>query len=147
MSMSNVVVRDAQQGDEPLVVDLIQEMAAGDGGSSPVTAAFVTSYLSNPGSGILLAELEGEVAGLLSYSVRPDLYHAAPAALAEELVVHAPFRGRGVGSALLQAFLARMAEVGCAEVAIGVMPDNQVAQRLYRAHGLVEEAVLLERHL
>lgn len=145
--MSNVVIRDAQRGDEPAVVALIQEMAAGDGGSSPLGAAFVTAYLSNPGSGILLAELEGEVAGLLSYSLRPDLYHAAPAALAEELVVHAPLRGRGVGGALLQAFLARAAEKGCVEVSIAVMPDNQEAQRLYRAHGLTEEAVLLERHL
>ena len=145
--MSEITIRDAQPGDEPAVVALIQEMAAGEGDRSPISLAYVTAYLANPGSGILLAEEAGRPVGLLSYSVRPDLYHADPAALVEELVVHAPQRGRGIGGALLQAFLDRMAAQGCAEVAIAVMPDNEVAQRLYRAHGLVEEALLLERHL
>ncbi len=145
--MSKPTIRDIQSGDEPATVALIQEMAEGSGDRSPISAAFVTAYLSNPGSGVLLAELEGQVVGLLSYSVRPDLYHAGPAALIEELVVHAPLRGHGAGSALLQAFLARMVEIGCVEVAVAVMPDNEGAQRLYRAHGLVEEAILLERHL
>lgn len=142
--MSDVAIREGRPGDEPAVVDLIQEMASGD---SPITAAFVSSYLAQPGSGLFLAEEGGRPVGLLSYSVRPDLYHAGPAALVEELIVHAPQRGRGVGGALLEAFLARMAAIGCAEVAIAVLPENESAQRLYRAHGLVEEALLLERHL
>jgi ribosomal protein S18 acetylase RimI-like enzyme len=145
--MPAFTIRDARAGDEPAVVSLIQEMAAGDGGASPVDPAFVAAYLAHPGSGVLLAEEEGRCVGLLSYSVRPDLYHAGPAALVEELVVHAPLRGHGVGGALLEAFLSRMAALGCAEVAIAVMPDNEGAQRLYRAHGLTEEALLLERHL
>lgn len=145
--MSKLVIRDAQPGDESSVVSLIQEMAAGDGETSPITAAYVTGYLSQPSSAILLAEVAGQAVGLLSYAVQPDLYHAAPMGMVQELVVHGPWRGRGVGGALLDAFLARMAGLGCVEVAVAVMPDNVAAQRLYRAHGLVEEAILLERHL
>jgi ribosomal protein S18 acetylase RimI-like enzyme len=145
--MAKLAVRDAHPGDEPAIVALIEEMAAGGDDASPLTASFVTTYLAHLGSGVLLAEEEGRPVGLLSYSVRPDLYHAGPAARIEELVVHAPLRGRGVGGALLQAFPARMVEEGCVEVAIAVLPDTQAAQHLYRAHGLVEEALLLERHL
>jgi ribosomal-protein-alanine N-acetyltransferase len=64
----------------------------------------------------------------------------------EELVVRGGSRGRGVGSALLTEVVARLVEIGCTEASVTVMPDNEAAQRLYRRHGFVDEAVFLERH-
>jgi ribosomal protein S18 acetylase RimI-like enzyme len=143
----SIQVREATVGDEPLVVGLIQELAEAGGDSSPITEAYVTAYLAFPGSRVLLAEEEGRAIGLLSYAVRPDLYHAANSGVIEELVVLRSDRGRGVGSALLSDVLRRMAAAGCVEVSVAAMPDNETALRFYRSHGLVEEAVFLETHL
>ncbi len=148
--MYNIIVisiRSATPEDAPAVLRLIQEMAAGSGGTSPLTIRFVEDYLVSPVSQILLAESGSRVVGLLSYSIRPDLYHAAGSCYIEELVVERSSRGQGVGGALLEAVLQRAAEFGCAEVSLSVMPDNEPAIRLYRQHGLVEEALFLEKHL
>jgi ribosomal protein S18 acetylase RimI-like enzyme len=143
----SIEIREAQPGDEPLVAGLIQELAENSGEVSPITEAYVTTYFSFPGGHVLLAEEEGRAIGLLSYDIRPDLYHAASSGLIEELVVLRSERGRGVGSALLTEVLRRLAAAGCVEVSVTTMPDNKAAQRLYRAHGLVDEALFLETHL
>lgn len=143
----SIAIREARPGDEAAIVELIAELAESAGESSPVTQEYVTRYLRSPGNHVLLAEEQGQVVGLLSYSVRPNLYHAADSGLIEELVVRDPYRGRGVGSALLTALLARLTALGCAEVSVTTMPDNERAQQFYRSHGMVDEAVFLEKHL
>jgi ribosomal protein S18 acetylase RimI-like enzyme len=139
-------VRDAQPGDAPHAVRLIAELARTCGEDSPITERYVNQYLSCSGNGILLAEVEGQVVGLLSYSVRPNLYHAASVGLIEELIVGEDVRGGGVGSALLSEILRLLESMGCAEVSVSTLPDNKDAQRFYRSHGLVDEAVSLEKH-
>jgi ribosomal protein S18 acetylase RimI-like enzyme len=56
-------------------------------------------------------------------------------------------RGRGVGGALMNELLRRLPFQGCAEVSVTTMPGNVRAQRFYRSHGLVDQAVFLEKHL
>ncbi|MGE5580153.1 MAG: N-acetyltransferase family protein [Bacillota bacterium] len=153
----SIVVRPATVDDVPKIAALVRELAAGIGESSPVTAAYVAAYLQFPSNGILVAEdappcpgtnTDGgpQLVGLISFSVRPSLFHAADSALIEELVVAAGHRGRGIGGALVESLLAKLEKDGCAEVSVTVMPDNEGALRFYRAHGLVDEAVYLEKH-
>jgi ribosomal protein S18 acetylase RimI-like enzyme len=170
-----IVVRPAAVADAPRIADLVKELAASVGESSPITAAYVEAYLQSHGNGVLVAEdkppgphdppgphnqsipgctsstsitADGRppLVGLISFSVRPNLFHAANSALIEELVVAESYRGRGVGGALVQTLLAKLEKDGCAEVSVTVMPDNAGALRFYRAHGLVDEAVYLEKH-
>jgi ribosomal protein S18 acetylase RimI-like enzyme len=145
--MTDIHVGEAGPGDEAAVAALIQELAATSGETSPLTEHYVREYLNTPGSHVLLARRAGQIAGLLSYSVRPNLYHAGPAASIEELVVAEPERGRGIGSALLRHLLAHLEATGCVEVSVTTLVDNEGAQRLYRAHGLVDEALFLEKHM
>ncbi len=140
-------IRDASDADAEVVVELVQELAESAGESSAITTENVISYLSTPGSAILLAEEDGQVIGLLSYATRPNLYHAAPSCLIEELVVCRAARGRGVGGALLHAVLDRARAADCAEVSISAMPDNARAIALYKRLGFTDEAVLLEQHM
>ena len=139
-------VRDAIPGDSNKIVRLIQELAENMSEGSPITEEFVTNSLNSPGFGMLVAEEAGQVVGLLSYSVRPSLFHAANSGLIEDLVVEKAYRGQSIGSALLEGFLSRMQAIGCAEVSVTTMLDNSGALNFYKSHGLVDEAVFLEKH-
>lgn len=143
----DVTIREAHPADALSVVQLVREMAEEENEETPVTEAYVAQYLASPGSGILIAEAVGQAAGLLSYTLRPSLFHAATACLIELLAVRKDARSRGVGGALIQELLARTRALGCAEVSVSTMPDNAGAIRFYREHGLTEEALFLEKHL
>jgi len=142
----NVNIREAQANDAPAIVCLIRGLAATVDETSAITEVYAAKYLSSPAGRVLLAEGEGQIIGLLSYSLRPDLYHAGNSCLIEELIVRQDARGQGVGSTLLSELLSRLTRINCAEVSVAVMPDNQNAIRFYRRHGLTDEAVFLERH-
>ncbi len=144
--MAPVRVREATLADISAIIRLIGEHAAASGEQSPITEAYVATYLSSSTSRILIAEVQSRVVGLLSYSIRPDLYHAGPSCLLEELIVEEAARGQSVGSALVSELFSRLTPLACAEVSVAVMSANQRAIKFYRAHGLSEEAVYLERH-
>jgi ribosomal protein S18 acetylase RimI-like enzyme len=137
-----IVVRDAVPANAPEIVRLVREL----GPDSPLTEEYARRYLARPGNGILLAAADGQAAGLLSYSLRPSLYHAGEACLIEELVVTGQAQSRGIGSALVRALLERLAGRGCVEVSVSTMPGNARAVAFYRRHGFTDEAVFLERH-
>ena len=141
-----ITVRDARAGDEDTVVELVQELARATGGSSPVDREHVRRWLADPACGAVLGELDGRVAGLLTYQIGASLYHAGRCSVIEELVVCEEARGRGVGGALLDEAVRRAQASGCAEAGISTLPDNAAAARLYRRHGFTDEALLLERH-
>ncbi len=142
-----ITIREATIQDIPHIVQLIVEMVVDAGETTPITEEYVERYLASPVSRILLAEVEGQVAGLLSYSLRPDLYHAANSCLVEELIVHEQARKHGVGGALLDALMSRLSGADCAEVSLAVMPNDTEAIQFYRNRGLTDEALFLERHL
>lgn len=144
-------IRDAIAGsadDASAIRYLIQSLAATLGEESPITDAYVRSYLATAGNIVLLAHERGKEAplGLITCSTRPNLYHAGESALIEELVVAEEARGRGVGGDLLHQLLSRLDARGCAEVSVTTMPGNQRTIRFYKAHGLTDEAVFLEKH-
>ena len=141
-SSKDILIREAKTGDAEFVMRLIKQL----GPDSPITLDYVSTYLEGTNNEILLAVRQGNVDGLLSYSLRPDLYHAGNSVLIEELVVDQACRGEGVGSALITALMERLKDLNCKEVCLAVMPDNKRAIRFYRFHGLVEEALFLERH-
>jgi ribosomal protein S18 acetylase RimI-like enzyme len=144
--MIPLTIREAIQTDAETIVALIHELAESGGETSPLTEAYARTYLGGTNEHVLLAEQDGVTISMLSYSIRPDLYHAGDTALIEELVVARAWRGQGAGGALLRELLARLEMAGCAEVSVTTMPDNEGAIRFYRSHGLVDEAVFLEKH-
>ena len=59
-------------------------------------------FLEKPGNTILLAEVDGQVVGLLSYTVSFDLWHAGDCCLIRELIISARNRQQGLGGLLLE---------------------------------------------
>ena len=147
MNAESIHIRPAKLADAAEIVHLVQELAESLSEHSLITTDYAQIYLNTPDRGVLLATQGDTIIGLLSYSIRPDLYHAGPTALIEELVVSATARSKGVGSALLQAAETFFRQAGCVEFSLSVMPDNLRAIEFYRSHGLTDEAIYLEKHL
>jgi ribosomal protein S18 acetylase RimI-like enzyme len=143
----NFKIRPAIDVDAPIIVRLVKELAESGGEHSPIDTTYAADFLHQPGCHILLAQVEDQIVGLLSYQIKPDLYHGNDTCYIAELVVSEGFRARGVGSALMANLIERMTSQGCVEISVSTMPDNHAAIRFYKKHGLVDEAVLLERHL
>jgi len=140
------LVRESRPADNDSVVSLIRELVGMDGEESSLNAGDVRQFLKIPGNVILLAEVDGQVAGLLSYTVSFDLWHAGDCCLIRELIIAASHRQRGLGGLLLEEVFRRAERNHWMEVSVSTMPDNLPALALYRKHGMTDEAVLLERH-
>ena len=143
-SSTHVFVREATHADAPEVVRLIRNSV--DKGS-PISEGYVHEYMNHPNSKILLAGKDGKSVGLLSYSTRPDLWHAKICCFIEEITVEESERGKGIGTQLIQSVMNKMKKSGCAEIVLTVDKKNIAAQRLYKRLGIDEELLCLEKHL
>jgi ribosomal protein S18 acetylase RimI-like enzyme len=142
----HITFRIANEDDAASIASLITELAEKSGQTSPITGRYAAQYLAFPGSYVLLAERGPRVVGLLSYSIRPSLYHAGDSCLIEEFVVQQSERNQGIGGKLLEALFQRLASLNCVEVSVTTMADNLKAIAFYKSHGMVDEALFLERH-
>ena len=142
-----VIIRHAGPGDEPAVVDLIQELAVTCDYPTTIDEHYVRHFLASPVSDVLLAIDDGAPVGLLSYAIVPGLFHAADSGLIEALVVAEGRRSEGIGRQLLTAAIKLLEEKKCSEISISTGADDEVVQKLYFAAGLTEASVLLEKHL
>ena len=146
MIKTSLRIRAAKPEDTETIVRLVRGHAAIAGEQSLISASYVATYLAFEHNDILLAERDGQIIGLVSYSIRPDLYHAANVCLIEELIVASEWRGQGAGRALMTGLLDRLNSLKCAEVSVAVRSDNSPAIRLYQSQGLTDEALFLEKH-
>jgi len=142
-----VIIRHAGPGDEPAVVELIQELAVTFDCPTTIDEHYVRHFLASPVSDVLLAFDDDAAVGLLSYAMVPGLFHAADSGLIESLVIAEGRRGEGIGRQLLQTAVRLLEEAGCAEISVSTGADNEAVQKLYCDVGLTEASVLLEKHV
>jgi RimJ/RimL family protein N-acetyltransferase len=95
-------------------------------------------YLGDPDAVTFLAEADGRLFGTLGVEV-----HRGIADLG--MMVDARWRGRGVGSALMEACIAWATKHGAHKLVLEVWPHNTVAQSLYRKYSFEQEG-LFKRH-
>jgi len=141
-----VIIRHAGPGDEPAVVELVQQLALTFDLPTPIDEHYVRHFLASPVSDVLLADDDDATVGLLSYAIVPGLFHAADSGLIESLVITEGHRGEGIGRLLLQTAVRLFEEAGCAEISVSAAAANEAAQKLYFDAGLTEASVLLEKH-
>lgn len=106
------------------------------------TADIAASYDGEYGEfwmeGSAVAEVDGEIVGVL-LAVRQAPWDQTPRGpFIIELFVGPDYRGRGVASRLLDHCLDTMASLGAESVGLRVLADNQQAQSLYAWAGFVE---------
>jgi ribosomal-protein-alanine N-acetyltransferase len=93
----------------------------------------LTEELTNPLAIFLVAKLDGEVAGYAG------MHHVLDEGYIANIAVGERHRGRGVASALLDAFLEYARENKMALLTLEVRPSNKAALALYDKYGFREE--------
>ncbi len=86
---------------------------------------------------ILLAKEDGEAVGVCYAASHLSAEHGGTVGWLEELYVRPESRDRGVGSALLDATVARARELGWRGLELEVVAGHERAAALYLRHGFV----------
>jgi ribosomal protein S18 acetylase RimI-like enzyme len=144
---TDVVVRPATAADAAAIAGLIDLLAEEPDEPAPVSADWVAECLGDDAFFALVAELDGEVVGVVTWALVRGLFHGKKSAVIQEASVAPACRDRGVGRALLEEAVACIKGQDVAEISISTGFGNERAMHLYRSLGFVEETLLLEQHL
>jgi ribosomal protein S18 acetylase RimI-like enzyme len=112
-------------------------------------ARFVERQLRRPESIVLVAERSSAVVGYTYAGLEGFDYMAlrGPAGLVYDLIVDAEHRRQGIGSALLEAALARLAELGAPRAVLSTAERNPVAQSMFERAGFRRTMIEMTREL
>ncbi len=120
-------IRKMRALDLPIVMEI--ELATF---TMPWSEATFRGLLRRSDSDLYIAERRGLVAGYAVFWAVTDQGELGNVAVAEA------FRGKGIGSKLVEAVLERAAQRGVHEVFLEVRKSNEGAQNLYKAFGFFE---------
>lgn len=95
--------------------------------------SFRFELTDNPASRCWVTELDGRVVAMLVAWLIVDEIHIAT------IATHPDFRGRGIGKNLLSHALRSAKEEGAVKSFLEVRESNEVAQKMYRSFGFVED--------
>lgn len=154
--MEDIQIRLAELSDLHEVVELNHALFQEDAGQrDPFTnlnwahqegEEHFARLIATEGELCLVAELDGQVIGYLAGRVRgPSSIRPIRSADLESVFVVASIRGRGVGRALIEAFLPWCGQQGAERVSVTAYASNEGAVRLYRRLGFEPKEVALER--
>lgn len=144
--MTHIIVRRALAEDRETVRALLVALGyahlADDAGFEATFAA----VLADPARGVWLAERGGEVLGLVTTMVQPQLRLAGVQLTIEELVVHERARGTGVGRALVAHAQEEARRVGARRVELTTNRTRPVYLRgFYPSCGFTEASSAVMR--
>lgn len=138
------LIRPASGDDAPPLVALRDEVAAEGGliAATPGERSVLEEELSlstlvGEGGLPLTLVVDGEVAGQLLVSRRPERYHSHIGELA--IIVSSKCRGLGLGRALMETAVDWARAVGLTKLSLAVFTTNERAIGLYRSLGFEEE--------
>ncbi|MFC4543575.1 GNAT family N-acetyltransferase [Halosolutus amylolyticus] len=98
--------------------------------------------------GLLVARVEGTIVGFASFSIeRGSLDLDTTRGVLSNLYVEPAHRGRGIGTALLTAVEAELADQGAETLLLEVMADNEDAREFYRTQGYDEFRIGMSRSI
>jgi len=103
--------------------------------------------LEDPNYELLVAELDGEIAGFIDRWDIPDFVHGAKLSYVQNLYILPRFRRKSVGGELLRKIVESAKRKGALEIHVTTEFGNKPAIGLYKRHGFVKEALQLEMGL
>jgi GNAT superfamily N-acetyltransferase len=132
----SVTVRAADPSDADRIADLLTAL------DYPASEAEVETRLRRlqevPGAGVLVAEVDDEVAAVASYQIIELLERPQPHCRITALVTSSEHRRRGAATALIGAIESAARERGCFRLEVTSRPERTDALRFYETRGFHE---------
>jgi GNAT superfamily N-acetyltransferase len=132
----NVTIREAVAEDSPAVASLLTQL--GYPADARAVAGRIARHRASGADVLLVAEADGEVAGLASLHVSLALEYEGDAGKLSAIVVDEGLRGRGIGRALVEAIEREARERGCVLLFLTTAERRGEAHSFYRALGFEE---------
>jgi ribosomal protein S18 acetylase RimI-like enzyme len=139
---SNPRFRDATEADLPAIVAMLADDMLGSARErleDPLPACYPEAFAAiraDPGTELIVAEVDGAVAGVLQLTVTPGLSRqGAKRGTIEGVRAAAAFRGHGIGTALVRHAIARARDRGCRMVQLSTDKRRADARRFYERLG------------
>jgi ribosomal protein S18 acetylase RimI-like enzyme len=142
--MSEVVVEIVDAVDPVLVDALARLLPQLSKSSPPPTAAELEEIVASPACSLLVARVDGEIAGSLTLVV--FRIPTGVRAWIEDVVVDGAARGKGVGEALNRFALDLAARLGSKTVDLTSRPSREAANRLYQRLGFIARETNVYRY-
>jgi ribosomal protein S18 acetylase RimI-like enzyme len=146
--MNDIIIREARESDlltiGKLTLELIEAMGNTEGIDIKLIAENCRNLLNEVNSHILVAEIEGVVAGFVNFTTHKTILHRGLSGLIDELIVAKSYRGKGIGKQLLSSAIKKSRQLGCCEVEVSTEKTNIKAREFYRQCGFTERGVLFE---
>jgi GNAT superfamily N-acetyltransferase len=134
-----VTIRPCIADDAVALANLIRELAVYERlqAYARATADDLRTHLFGPRpcAEAILAEAQGEPVGFALFFTTFSTFRGQPSLYLEDLFVREPFRGQGIGRALLASVAQRAVERGCGRLEWSVLDWNTPALGFYRALG------------
>lgn len=134
----NVTIREAVEGDGPLILEYIRALAEFEGLTDAVTVTEETLRGDLFGRGLakaLLVEVQGQSAGFAMYYFTYSTFAGKPNLYLEDLFIKPEFRHRGLARAVFQRVAETAAREGCRRLEWSVLRWNTEAKAFYASLG------------
>lgn len=134
-----VMCREALSDDMPELMRMIHELATHEGDSAEVLTDLPALQRAGCGPsarfGALLAEVDGRLAGFVSFTWGYAIWRDATVMNIDDVYVRPAFRNRGVGLALMYEARRRAREAGASRLRWEAKPWNDGGIRFYERLG------------
>jgi ribosomal protein S18 acetylase RimI-like enzyme len=150
-NMKDIIIRKANGPDLPIIFELMKELmeAMNDVEGYDVDTVFENCrfLLNDVNSNIMVAEIDGQVVGVIKFTTRKTFLHSGLSGLIDEFVVAKSYRGKGIGSQLINAVIEKCRLLGCCEIEMTTEYENTRAIEFYKKFGFEERGPLFEKEL
>jgi GNAT superfamily N-acetyltransferase len=138
---NSLVIRNAQESDVPVILELIQGLAEYEKLPHEVVATEErlrqTLFGRKPSAEVLIADYDEAPAGFALFFHNYSTFLAQPGIYLEDLYINPSLRRKGIGKALLKKLAQIAVERDCGRLEWSVLDWNESARTFYRTLGAV----------